>query len=383
MRKNFDLPLLKEKLAGMTGEKYWRSLDELSNTEEFQDFLQHEFPQGADQWLSPVGRRNFLKLMAASMALGGLAACSPTTGKKIVPFVRAPEEVVPGKPLYFATAYQVGGVASGVVVESNEGRPTKVEGNPDHPASLGGTNLLAQASILDLYDPDRSQVIKNAGLVSSWDAFLGEFIVETSAQGITGGAGLRVLMNVETSPAVTEQLKQLQETFPDAKFIQYDPVNYDNAYEGAMLAFGRPVNPVYKFDKAKVILSLEADFMAPGSGDVRYAHDFAMARRVEGESSEMNRMYMAESTPSTTGAMADHRVAIQSGHIKDVAMAVAAELGLDVDAPAEMPHGLPDNWLTAVVEDLNTHGGESLVVAGRSQPPIVHALAHADERSAG
>jgi MoCo/4Fe-4S cofactor protein with predicted Tat translocation signal len=378
MRKNFDLPLVKKKLAGKTGEKYWRSLDELSNTEEFQDFLQHEFAQGADQWLNPIGRRNFLKLMAASMALGGLAACSPTSAKKIVPYVRAPEEIVPGIPLHFATAFQVGGVASGVVVESHEGRPTKIEGNPDHPGSLGGTNVLAQASILDMYDPDRSQVIKNAGLVSSWDAFLGEFIVETSAQGFTGGTGLRVLTNTVTSPLMTAQLKQLQETYPEAKLIQYEPVNYDNAYEGAMLAFGKAVNSVYKFDKAKVVLSLEADFMSPGNGDVRYSHDFSAARRIRGGGvEEMNRMYLVESTPSITGAMADHRLAVQARHIKDIAMAVAAEVGLNVEAPAELPHGVPENWIAAVVEDLNAHAGESLVVAGRSQPSVVHALAHA------
>lgn len=376
MRKNFDLASVKEKLAGKSGEKYWRSLDELAETDEFQDFLHHEFAAGTDQWLSPLGRRNFLKLMAASLALGGLSACAPTTAKKIVPYVTAPEEIVPGNPLYFATAFLMGGVANGVIVESNMGRPTKIEGNPDHPGSLGGTNVLTQASILDLYDPDRSQTVTNGGLVSAWDNFLGEFVVETAAQGITGGAGMRVITGTITSPAVNAQLQALVEKYPQAKIIQYDPVNQDNAMEGAKLAFGQALNTVLHLDKAKVVVSLESDFMAPGAGDVRYAHDFAGMRKVRGEADEMNRLYMVESTPSTTGALADHRVPLKSSEIKNVALALAAELGVGVDAPAEV-HGLPANWLAAVAEDLKTHAGESLVVAGISQPPIVHALAHA------
>ena len=378
MRKNFDISSIKERLAGKSGEKYWRSLDELAVTDEFQDLLHHEFPQGADQWLNPVGRRNFLKLMAASLALGGLAACSPTSAKKIVPYVRQPEEIIPGNPLYFATAFLMGGVANGVLVESNMGRPTKIEGNPDHPGSLGGTNILTQASILDMYDPDRSQTVTNGGLVSAWGSFLSEFIVETSAQGLTGGAGLRVLTGTITSPSMTAQLNSLIEKYPDAKVIQYDPVNYDNAGEGAKLAFGQPLNTVLQLDKAKVIVSFENDFMAPGTGDVRYAHDFSEARRVRSEEDEMNRLFMVESTPSLTGSMADHRVAMKSSEIKNLALALAAELGLGVDAPAEVHgHGVPENWLAAVAQDLEANSGESLVVAGISQPPIVHALAHA------
>lgn len=383
MRKNFNLPSIRERLAKTNGKKYWRSLDEVAETEEFQDFLQHEFPQGADQWLNPIGRRNFLKLMGASLALGGLAACSPQKAKKIVPYVKAPEEVVPGQPLFFATAFQLGGVAAGIVAESHMGRPTKIEGNPDHPGSLGGTSALAQASILNLYDPDRSDIITRGGLVSAWNSFLGEFTVEVAAQGATGGGGLRILTGAITSPLMASQVQALLEKYPDAKVVQYEPVNRDNEYEGAMMAFGRDVNTVYHFDQANVVLSLEADFMAPGTaGDVRYAHDFAQARRVRRDKMDMNRLYVVESTPTTTGAMADHRLPLQSTQIINVAQALAAKLGANVEAPAAVP-GVPDAWLSAMVDDLQTNAGQSIVVAGRGQPPVVHALAHAINETLG
>lgn len=383
MRKNFNLPAIKERLAQANGKKYWRSLEEIAETEEFQDFLEHEFPQGADQWLNPIGRRNFLKLMGASLALGGLASCSPQPAKKIVPYVKAPEEVVPGQPLFFATAFQLGGVATGIIAESNMGRPTKIEGNPDHPGSLGGTNALAQASILNLYDPDRSQTVTNGGLVSAWDSFLGDFIVEVAAQGMTGGGGLRVLTGTVTSPLLASQLRALVEKYPAAKIVQYDPVNRDNVYDGAVLAFGQDVNTVYRFDRAKIVVSLEADFMAPGTaGDVRYSHDFAEARRLRRDKSDMNRLYLVESTPSTTGTLADHRLPLQSSKIKAVAQAIAAQLGVGVDAPAHLPE-VSAEWVAAVVEDLQAHPGESLVVAGSGQPGLVHALAHAINEKLG
>ena len=314
MRKNFDLPSIKKRLAGTSGEKFWRSLDELAETDEFKDFLQHEFPQNADQWLNPLGRRNFLKLMAASLALGGVAACSPTrTAEKIVPYVRQPEEIVPGNPAFYASAFVFNGVANGVVVESHTGRPTKVGGNPDHPGSLGRSNVFTQASILDLYDPDRSQSVTSGGRATFWDSFLNEFLVESAAQELTGGAGLRIMTGTVTSPSMTAQLQAILEKFPDAKVVQYEPINEDNAFEGAQLAFGEAVNTIYRFDQARVVVSFESDFMAPGSGDVRYSHDFAQARRVTGDDEEMNRLYLVESTPSTTGTLADHRLPVQSG----------------------------------------------------------------------
>jgi len=377
MRKNFNLPAIRERLAHINGQKYWRSLDELAETEEFEDFLRHEFPQGADQWLSPIGRRNFLKLMGASLALGGLAACSPQPAKQIVPYIKAPEEVVPGQPLFFATGFQVGGVAAGVLAESNMGRPTKIEGNPDHPGSLGGTGVLAQASVLDLYDPDRSQTVINAGVVSAWDSFFNKFTVEIAAQSGSGGSGLRILTGAITSPLLAAQLQAVQAKFPTAKIVQYEPVTRDNEFEGGKLAFGQAANAVYRFEQAKVVVSLEADFTAPGSpGEVRYARDFAAARRVRAGQAGMNRLYMAESTPSMTGTLADHRLPLQSGQITALALALAAATGVDVPTPPELP-GNAGAWLAAAAADLKANAGAGLVVAGYSQPPLVHALAHA------
>ncbi len=370
MRKNFNLPSLRARLVGSTGPTYWRSLEELANTEEFQEFLQREFPQGAERWLDSLNRRNFLKLMAASLALGGLAACSPQSAEKILPYVTPPEEVVPGgEPLFFATAMQLGGIATGLLAESHSGRPTKIEGHPGHPASLGATNIFHQASILNLYDPDRSQITRNAGQVSTWQNF---------QQALTGhlegqqGAGLRLLTGTITSPSLADRLQAVLDQFPQAQWHQYEPINRDNARRGAWLAFGEEANPVYRFDRAAVILALEADFLGANPAGVRYAHDFSQKRQVRADRAEMNRLYVVESTPSVTGSMADHRLPLRAGHIESFIRALALAVGLEVQPPPAAD-SLPQPWLEALAHDQ----GQGLVLVGESQPPIVHALAHA------
>ncbi len=373
MRKNFDIPSIRQKLAGKQGRQYWRSLDELAETDEFQDLLQHEFPEGADQWLNPVSRRGFLKLMGASLALGGLAACTGANPEKIVPYVQAPEEVVPGgKPLFFATGTTLGGVALGLLAESHQGRPTKLEGNPDHPASLGATSAIAQATVLDLYDPDRSQAVTKNGAADSWSNFLSEL-----NNTLTSDANLRILTETVTSPSLAAQIQAVLDQFPQVQWHQYEPVNRDNARQGALAAFGQDANPIYRFDQADVILSLDADFMAdPGAG-VRYSRDFSEKRRVRAEKTAMNRLYVAEPTPSITGAMADHRLAVRPSQMLGLAQSLAAALGVSVAAPEGELSDVPANWLTAVADDLKTHAGTALVVAGPAQPPAVHALVHA------
>lgn len=384
MRKNFDLSAIRTRLAETTGRKYWRSLDELAETEEFKDLLEHEFPQGADQWLNPVGRRNFLKLMAASLALGGLAACSPTSSEKILPYVRAPEEALPGQALFFATATQLRGIATGVLAESHMGRPTKIEGNPDHPGSLGATDTFMQASVLELWDPDRSQLVNNAGLISTWSALVSTLTIELQKQSLKKGAGLRILTETVTSPALAGQLQALLEQLPEAKWFQYEPVNRDNARQGAIMAFGHDANPVYRFDRADRVLALEADFMAAGPIGVRYARDFSNKRRVRADQTEMNRLYMVESSPSVTGAMADHRLPLRPNQMAAFILALAAELGMAVDsAAAGAPSGVPEDWIPALARDLQAHRGASIVIAGDSQPPLVHALAHAVNEALG
>src|SRR6266542_1723823 len=300
-----DLPEVQRRLAGAQGREYWRSLEELAGTEAFQEFLHREFPSRASEWTNPVTRRRFLQIMGASLALAGLGGCSKSPRQKIVPYQKQPEEIVQGKPLFYATAMTVGGFATGLLVESHLGRPTKVEGNPDHPASLGATDAFAQASVLTLYDPDRSQTLTHLGDIRPWSAFLAALRDALATQRAVQGAGLRILTETVTSPTLASQLQALLAEFPLAKWHQYEPLGRDNARAGARLAFGTYVNTIYNFDKAEVILALDADVLSCHPGSVRYAREFAAKRRVTASKSEINRLYVVESTPSITGAMAD------------------------------------------------------------------------------
>jgi MoCo/4Fe-4S cofactor protein with predicted Tat translocation signal len=376
MEKQLDLAAIRNRLAPLSGERYWRSLEELAETKEFQELLKQEFPRQASVWGDEVGRREFLKLMGASLALAGLSACgSPApTDEKIVPYVTQPEEIILGKPMFFATAFTLGGVASGLLVESHEGRPTKIEGNPSHSASLGSTDALAQASILTLYDPDRSQVVNNAGRISTWNAFLTALNAELEGERLSGGAGLRILTETVTSPTLATQLGQFLAKFPKAKWHQYEPVNRDNVRAGARLAFGDYVNTYYRLDSADVILALDSDFLLHGPGSVRYARDFAARRKVRQSQMEMNRLYVVETTPSITGGMADHRLAFRPSEIPGFARSIAAGLGISTGQTVE---GTRAKWVNALVRDLRGHRGSSLVIAGDQQTPEVHALAHA------
>src|SRR5262249_20400399 len=195
-----DLATIRARLASTRGRQYWRSLEELSDVAEFRELLQREFPRQASVWLDPVSRRGFLQLMGASLALAGLGACTRQPAEKIVPYVKAPEGLIPGKPQFYATAVLLGGFAQGVLVESHMGRPTKIEGNPQHPASLGATDAFAQAAVLTLYDPDRAQVVTNTGRISTWEALLAATKTALAAHRLSQGGGLRVLSETCTSP---------------------------------------------------------------------------------------------------------------------------------------------------------------------------------------
>ncbi len=379
-----DLAPMRASLEKTASRQLWRSLDELAGTQEFKDFLHHEFPYDPAKGSDRVSRRDALRLMGASAALAGLTACTKLPTQKIVPYVKSPEELVPGKPLYYATAMTLGGVATGLVVESHMGRPTKVEGNPDHPASFGATDVFAQASVLSLYDPDRSQVLTHLGRIGSWGGFLSAVNDARDAQRLTRGAGLRILTETITSPTLGEQLHRLIGEFPGATWHQYEPAGRDAAREGGRLAFGEYVNTVCRLDLAAVILSLDAEFLSSGPGCVRYARDFAMRRQVEGPNSKINRLYVVESTRSITGAMADHRWALGPSEIEGFARGVADMLGIKAgkESRAEAT-SVPREWLVALVRDLERNRGSSLVIAGDEQPPMVHALAHAMNNALG
>jgi molybdopterin-containing oxidoreductase family iron-sulfur binding subunit len=371
------------------GKEYWRSLEELADTAEFREFVEREYPQHAEEWDSPVERRTFLKLMGASLALAGLSGCVYQPAEKIVPYVTAPEEMIPGKPLFFATAFALGGVATGLLVKSNEGRPTKIEGNPEHPNSRypgkpdavgsSATDLFAQASLLDLYDPDRSQTLTFREEIRPWTAFVGEMrtVLEDMKQRGTNGAGLRFLTETVTSPTLAFQLDTILREFPAAKWHSYEPAGRDGARMGAMMAFGQPVNTVYHFERADRIFSIDADFLACGPGNLWYGRDFASKRRLAEGQREMNRLYVVESTPTNTGAKADHKLALRPSQIEGFARAVAAGLGVKLGGTEQGAAGPHANWIGALVRDLQNSRGRSIVIAGDEQSPAVHALAHA------
>ncbi len=370
-----DLVQIQAKLDQSPEKRVWRGLEELAGTPEYRDFLECEFPHDPRADQQGVSRRNMLKLMGASAALAGLTACTKMPMQKIVPYAQQrPEDFVPGKPLFYATAMPLAGYGTGLLVESHMGRPTKVEGNPSHPASLGAANVAAQASVLGLYDPDRAQVVVYHGRIGDWSTFLISMDQRRSDLLELKGAGLRILTGMITSPALADQIRSVLAQFPQAKWHQYEPLNRDTVREGSKQAFGEYVNTVYHFDRADVVVSLEADFLTAGPGAVRYARDFADKRRVTGPESTMNRLYVAESTPTVTGAMADHRVPMRARDVEAFARALAEGLGIKGANPAAPA---PVSWIPALVRDLQNHRGTSIVIAGEQQPPAVHALAHA------
>ena len=357
--------------AEKTGPEYWRSLEELAGSEAFQEALHREFPKGASEWVDSVSRRGFLKVMGASLGLAGMTGCVRLPLEPIVPYVRQPENVVPGRPMYYATAVTLGGYASPVLVESHLGRPTKIEGNDLHPASLGGTDIFTQASILGLYDPDRSQTVTSMGDVRSWGAFLGAVRGPLSAQKALQGAGIRILTPSISSPTLADQLRNFLKLYPQAKWHVYEPVNRDNVLEGAKMAFGQPVETRYDLSKADVIVSLDADFLYAGfPGNVRYIRDFASRRNPD---APMNRLYAIESTPSSTGAKADHRYPMQAAMFDGFVRFLASLVGVWGQESGTWT----GTFGNQVINDLMAHQGSSVVIAGDHQPPSVQALAHA------
>ncbi|MBD0370409.1 MAG: TAT-variant-translocated molybdopterin oxidoreductase [Pyrinomonadaceae bacterium] len=382
-QKNFAL--LRERLLKTRGKEYWRNLGELADSDEFQELVEREYPHAAEEWDDSLNRRTFIKLMGASMALAGLSACAYQPTETIVPFVRQPEGYTPGKPSFYATAMSLGGAATGLLVRSNEGRPTKIEGNELHPASLGASDAYSQASILGLYDPDRSQVLNFRGEIRTWSAFLGAISEALDNQRPKQGAGLRFLTETVTSPTLAAQIADILREFPQARWYQYEPVGRGQANTGAFQAFGQPVNVIYDFTRADRILGLDADFLACGPTSLRYGRQFASRRRVEGEggAERMNRFYCVESTYTNTGASADHRWPLRPSEIEGFARAVAAKLGVSMAGTAQAPASIPSNVIDAIARDLQQAGRAALVIAGDEQTAIIHALAHAMNQKLG
>jgi molybdopterin-containing oxidoreductase family iron-sulfur binding subunit len=402
-----DLAALRANLEAGKGAQFWRSLEEIADTGEFRKFIDDEFPERAPDWADKSQRRTFLKVMGASLALAGVSACTKQPPEAIVPYVRQPEDLVPGKPLFYATARPCSGGAIGVLAESHQGRPTKIEGNPTHPASLGATDAFTQASILDLWDPDRAQAVTRNGNVSSWSSFAAVLAGVRDGHETRQGAGLTILSAPISSPTLRTQMQAFLAAMPRAKWRQWEPLMRIPGY-----------HPVYNFAEADVVVSLDSDSLATGPGSVRYARDFAGKRRVmvgqtpeqqkrslqsgpdevrpEGPAANetyareavaahttMNRLYVVEGTPSVTGMKADHRVRLRTSEIPAFAAELARAVGAS-GAASDSP--LPDRVLKplqAIAKDLQAHRGASLVVAGDYQPAAVHALAYAMNQALG
>ncbi len=375
--KPLDFKEFRARIGDLRGREYWRSLEELSRSDEFDAFFQDEFPQQAVALGRGVDRRSFVKLMGASMAFAGLAACSQPE-QSIVPYVKQPQGWVPGKPLFFATAMTLGGYATGVLAESHEFHPTKIEGNPDHPSSLGASDVFMQGSILGLYDPDRSQVVRHAGEISTWSEFIAAMQpVLTTAK--ANGNGFRLLTQTITSPTLGSQIQQFLAAHPGVKWHQWEPVTRDNVREGSRMAFGNYVNVLYDLTKANVVVALSSNFLEDGPGHLRYAKDFSSRRRVRKGTTAMNRLYAIEASYTSTGSVADHRLPVRPSQIESYARAIAAGVGLAAEgAAAENAQ-----WISAVVRDLQKNRGASVVIAGDGEPPAVHAIAHAINQALG
>ena len=368
---------IRSRLAGVQGPAYWRSLEELADTAEFRAYIAREFPSGASEFTDPAGRRRFLKLMGASLALAGVSACTRQPDEKIIPNVRQPEEVIPGRPLFYATSMPLGGFAMALLAENHMGRPTKLEGNPDHPASLGATDIFGQASVLSLYDPDRSRTVINRGEVRSFNAFISALQSATQSRQAGGGDGLRLLTEPITSPSLLEQIQQLLEKMPSAKWHQWDPVF------GAVQGGAPAATALYHFDRADVVVSLDADFLGYGAGSLRYQKDFASRRRIHTPQDQQNRLYVAEPAPTVTGTKAEHRLAAKASDIHGLAAALAAAAGVPGGSASATPTGDAGRWLAMAAADLTAHRGRSVVVAGDRQPAAVHALARAMNEALG
>jgi len=377
------------------GKKYWRSLEELADTPVFREFVAREFPQQAEEWNDPIERRTFIKLMGASLALAGLSGCVFQPPEKIIPNVKQPEEHVPGKSLYYATAAPLFGAAIPILVRSNEGRPTKIEGNPEHPNNRpaeaesenpvwnprgsSATDIFTQASLLNLYNPERSSTPLYREDIRTWTAFVGEMRSALDEQRSKQGAGIRFLTESITSPALGQQMKDLLTALPQAKWHQWQPANNDNALAGAKMAFGQPVNTTYRFDQAQRILSLDCDFLSPTfPGYLRYSREFISRRQVTEKNREMNRLYVVETTPSNTGALGDHTWVVKPSEFE----AIARAIGSAATAQSTQASG-GATWIGPLVSDLQQHRGASIVVAGENQPPFIHALAHAMNNALG
>ncbi len=371
-RKALDIEALRAKLASGRGPAFWRTLEEAAESEDLKEYIEQEFPGLAGQVPQGVDRRSLLKVMAASLAMGGAAACTKQPKELIVPYVRQPENVIPGVPLFYATAMPTAGYARGLLVESHLNRPTKVEGNPDHPASLGATTYFEQASVLSLYDPDRSETVLNEGRLATWPEFTGHFSTKAQDLAARKGEGLAFLTGVITSPTLIDQLSGLISQWPAARWYVHEPSVNPAVASAARKIAGRNAFVAYDLSKADVVVSLESDFLNNGPAALAYARQFSARKAVDNGETPL-RLYAIEAAWSVTGSLADHHLPVKSSAVPAIAYQLAKACG--VNAPD--PEMAAPAWLGAVAQDLQNSKGRCLVVPGEFQPESVHLAAHA------
>ncbi len=363
---------------GKKENKYWRSLGQLNNSPEYRKQLLKEHRTENSDDPNKFSRRNFLSIMGASIALAGLAGCRRPV-EKIVPYVRQPEEIIPGVPEYYATTMPLGNSAYGVVVESHEGRPTKIEGNPKHPSSHGATNLFMQAAILNLYDPDRSDSVRFKGDKKKIDDFQKFWKEQLEKFDKNKGEGLVVFSESFSSPTMERLKAEFHKKFPRATWVAYEPINDGNLLAAIKNLTGKSLRPNYYYDKADIIVSLDADFLQTESESLSAAQGFVAGRKISSSDDKMNRLYVVESGYSITGAMADHRMKLKSSEIGGLLWALIEQLkarGININvSKPEIKSDFNSQWLSALVDDLMEAQGKSLIIVGRNQPTIVHELA--------
>ena len=376
--KKVDLTKLRENLAAGRGPQFWRTLEEAAESEDLKEYVEQEFPGLSGQIPQGVDRRNLLKVMGASLAMAGAAACTKLPKESIVPYVRQPENIIPGEPMFYATAFTTNGYARGVLVESHMNRPTKVEGNPDHPASLGSTTIFEQASLLNLYDPDRSETVLFKGGLSTWGQFTGALSLEAQSIGARKGEGLAILTATTTSPTLISQMDAVLAQWPSAKWYTHEPSLNPAVAAAAKKIAGRSAFVSYDLSQADVILSLESDFLTVGPAALKYARQFSAKRAVDNGQTPV-RYYAVESSPSVGGSLADHRFPVKSAAIAPIAYQLAKALG--VAAPEVT--GTAPAWLSKVAEDLSKNKGHCVVIPGEYQPESVHLAAYAINAALG
>jgi molybdopterin-containing oxidoreductase family iron-sulfur binding subunit len=371
---------VRARLDGKHGKRFWKNLDELAETPAFHEMLKAEFPRiaggTAGEWTDAVSRRGFLKVMGASLALAGLAGCTKQPDEPIFPYVRQPEDLILGKPMYFATAFPFPTGAIPVLVKSDAFRPIKVDGNPDHPMSKGKSDAFTQATLLDLYDPDRSKEVLLRGQTSEWADFQQAF--SSAVKKSDNGAGIVFLSETITSPTLAAQWKQVQTKYPSAKLVQWEPVNRDSSRAASRAAFGGYMDAQYRLENADVILSLDADFLGgiAQPGFLPVAAAYAQRHRYQAGKT-MNRMYVVETMPSVTGFKAEHRLALKPSEI-----AIFANGLDDIDVGYSWTPEQRKFALT-LYNDLKANAGKCVVIPGEQALPAVHAAAYALNQKLG